>query len=103
MSVFETIERVTDSATGIVRLVVMVFTACMATFALFSYYTAQNAVAEIGERAERVGKEAVEAARVDARNAELAREGWGYETGGSHEPSFSDERDHRDNDWGRSH
>ena len=103
MSLLESIDRVTESATGIVRLIAMMVTACVAIFSLFSYFAARNAVSELGMRAERVGTEAIEAARIEAQNARLAKEGWGYETAdAATEGGFDDERRSHDGDWGEA-
>ncbi len=100
MSVLDTVNNVTDSVTGMVRLIVLLIMAAIAMFLIFTYFAADNAVDKLGERAERVGSEAIVAAREEARNAQLAQDGWGYDAGREETKGSQESRRGYSDDWG---
>ncbi|MEM9501015.1 MAG: hypothetical protein AAF941_04140 [Pseudomonadota bacterium] len=71
-----------DSVTSSVRFIFLLFFLAILGLGLImtvgASVVAPAAVDSIGERAERVSNRAIEAAQTETRNAQLARDGWGY-------------------------
>ncbi|MEM7664927.1 MAG: hypothetical protein AAF250_03650 [Pseudomonadota bacterium] len=71
-----------DSVTSSIRFIFFLFFLAVLGFGLFitvgASVVAPAAVESLGERAERVSNRAIEAAQTEARNEQLAKEGWGF-------------------------
>ena len=93
-----------DSVGSVIRFVVGILVLGMLAFGLImtvgATYVAPQAADKFAERAERVGNKAIAAAQQEARNAALAEEGWGYETGNSDFAPDEDGASRGGDDWG---
>lgn len=73
---------IVTSVTGIFRFIALLFFLCIFGFGLMitagTSYVAPKAAESIAKRAESVSEKAIEAAQLEARNAQLGQEGWGY-------------------------
>ena len=73
---------VITSVTNSIRFIAALFILCMLAFGLMvtagTSYIAPKAAESFADRAERVSDKAIQAAQIEARNAQLGQEGWGY-------------------------
>lgn len=73
---------VVTSITSSIRFIAALFFLCFFAFGLMvtagTSYVAPKAAETIADRAERMGDKAIEAAQIEARNAQLGQDGWGY-------------------------
>lgn len=90
-----TIVDLVDSLTGTVRFVIGALLLCGFGIVLLmtvgASVVAPQVADKFAERAENIGEKAIDAAREEARNRELARDGWGYSDSGSSRDAAGDE------------
>lgn len=75
------IENLADGVRLIAGLVTLVIMAGLLLFTFGATHVASQASEELAHTAQELGKDAIRAQREAERNRELAKDGWGYNTG----------------------